>query len=101
LRLPDLMRAAGFIDVEHRMIPLHTCGWATEARDAMIGTANRENVQRLLSSAVVFPFTERLGMTIQDVHLLVAQARLEADDPALKTYFPLYVCIGRKPRSRR
>jgi hypothetical protein len=29
LRLPNLMREAGFVDVEHRMIQLHTCGWST------------------------------------------------------------------------
>jgi hypothetical protein len=55
-------------------------------------------------------------MSIQDVQILIAQARLEADNPAfkvcglipypvrvlivLKAYFPLYVCIGKKPRSR-
>jgi hypothetical protein len=29
LRLPSLMRDAGFVDVEHRMIQLPTCGWST------------------------------------------------------------------------
>jgi hypothetical protein len=29
LRLPNLMREAGFVDVEHRMIQLHTCAWST------------------------------------------------------------------------
>ncbi|KAM3067417.1 hypothetical protein ACMFMG_011567 [Clarireedia jacksonii] len=101
LRLQNLMREAGFVDIEHRMIPLHTCGWSTAPRDHEIGTANRDNVHRFLSSLAVYPFAEKLGMTIQDVQLLIAQARLEADDPALKAYFPLYVCIGRKPRSRR
>jgi len=101
LRLPQMMRAAGFVDVENRMIPLHTCAWSTEQRDIDIGAAHRENVQRMLSSMATYPFTERLGMAIQDVHLLVAQARMEADNPAFKAYFPLYVCIGRKPRSRR
>ncbi|KUJ06271.1 UMTA methyltransferase [Mollisia scopiformis] len=107
LRLSNMMRDAGFVDVEARMIQLPTCGWSNEAdmrteqRDHDIGVANRENVQRLLSSLAVYPFTERLGMPIQDVHLLVAQARLEADEPGFKAYFPLYVCIGRKSRSRR
>ncbi|KAH8592911.1 S-adenosyl-L-methionine-dependent methyltransferase [Bisporella sp. PMI_857] len=93
LRLPNLMRDAGFVDVEHRMIQLPTCGWSTERRDRDIGEANRENVQQMLSSLAIYPFAERLGMPIQDVHLLIAQARLEANDPALKAYFPLYVCI--------
>ncbi|TEY59596.1 hypothetical protein BOTCAL_0191g00140 [Botryotinia calthae] len=100
-RLPEMMRAAGFVDIEHRMIPLHTCGWSSDARDYDIGTANRENVQQFLGSIAIYPFAERLEMPIQDVQLLVAQARVEADDPLLKAYFPLYVCIGRKPRSRR
>ncbi|KAF8849992.1 UMTA methyltransferase [Acephala macrosclerotiorum] len=101
LRLSNMMRDAGFVDVEARMIPLPTCGWSTEQRDRDIGIANHENVHRLLSSLAIYPFTERLGMSIQDVHLLVAQARLEADEPGFKAYFPLYVCIGRKSRSRR
>ncbi|QSZ33890.1 hypothetical protein DSL72_005464 [Monilinia vaccinii-corymbosi] len=141
LRLPAMMRAAGFVEIEYRMIPLHTCGVSfrfhnvknldtmgqfpnqhvltsrlgnndlfhverlvhvvkrsvnsdcaekhtsnslTDPREHDIGTANRENVQQFLGSIAVYPFTERLGMSIQDVQLLVAQARREADDPALK-----------------
>jgi len=101
LRLSNMMRDAGFVDVEARMIQLPTCAWSTDQREQDIGIANRENVQRLLSSLALYPFTERLEMPIQDVHLLVAQARLEADEPGFKAYFPLYVCIGRKSRSRR
>ncbi|KAK6606048.1 UMTA methyltransferase [Botrytis cinerea] len=29
-RLPEMMRAAGFVDIEHRMIPLHTCGVSSQ-----------------------------------------------------------------------
>jgi hypothetical protein len=60
LRLPDMMREAGFVDIEHRMIQLPTCGWSMDQRDNEIGTANRENVQRMLSSLAIYPFTERL-----------------------------------------
>lgn len=71
-----------------------------DPREYNIGTANRENVQQFLGSMALYPFTERLGqvplshynhfnltyprMPIQDVQLLVAQARGEADDPSLK-----------------
>lgn len=82
LRLANMMRAAGFVDVESRMIQLPTCAWATgshnlvhrrpsrsqadefrslEQRDNEIGEAHRENVQRMLSSLATYPFTERLG----------------------------------------
>jgi hypothetical protein len=32
-----------------------------EKRDSEIGALNRENVQRMLESFAIFPFTERLG----------------------------------------
>ncbi|TVY82294.1 Secondary metabolism regulator laeA, partial [Lachnellula suecica] len=96
LRLPNMMRDAGFVDVEHRMIPLHTCAWSNDQRENEIGAAFREVVHRFLSSMAIYPFTERLGMTIQDVHLLVAQARLEADNPAFKVLYSKLIqgCIG-------
>jgi hypothetical protein len=86
LRLKDMMRSAGFVDVEDRMIQLHTCGWSTgqphtlsiektatdnlvltDQRDYDIGLANRENVQRLLSSAALYPFIEILGYALVGV----------------------------------
>ncbi|KAI0009727.1 S-adenosyl-L-methionine-dependent methyltransferase [Xylariaceae sp. FL0662B] len=97
-RLAAWMRSAGFTEVNERMIPLPMCGWSDNQREFEIGIANQENVRLLLSSLALYPFTERLRMSITEFHVLVAQARLEASNPALKPYFPLYVCVGRKPR---
>ena len=56
----------------------------SDPRENAIGTANRENIQRLLSSHTVYPFLERSDMTAEDMQVLVAHARNEADQPALK-----------------
>jgi len=82
------MRAAGFKDIEHRMIQLPTCAWSNDPREHEIGGANRENVQRWLSALALYPMTERLGMTFEDVQLLVAHARNEASHPAFKVFPP-------------
>jgi len=37
LRLPDMMRQAGFVDVEHRVIQLPTCGWSTGSYSNTVG----------------------------------------------------------------
>ncbi|KAK1766742.1 S-adenosyl-L-methionine-dependent methyltransferase [Phialemonium atrogriseum] len=97
LQLQNWMTDAGFVEVERRLIILPLSGWSSDPRDHDLGVANRDNVHRLLASLAIYPFTERLGMTPADVQLLVAQARIEADNPAFKAYFPVYVCIGRKP----
>lgn len=54
-----------------------------------IGALNRENIQRLLPSLGLYPFRERLHMTQEQFETLTAQALQEADNPALKPYFPL------------
>ncbi|KAA6414463.1 MAG: S-adenosyl-L-methionine-dependent methyltransferase [Lasallia pustulata] len=97
LRLQALFTTAGLVSVETRMIPLPLCAWSNDPRERQIGEANRDNVHHLLSNLAVYPFTERLGMSIDDVNALVDRARREAANPQLKPYFPLYVCIGRKP----
>ncbi|KAI2781912.1 S-adenosyl-L-methionine-dependent methyltransferase [Daldinia loculata] len=83
-RLAHWMRQAGFTDVEERMIPLPMCGWSDIQRDFDIGVHNQENVRLLLGSLALYPFTELLNMTITEFHVLVAQARAEATNPALK-----------------
>ncbi|KAI8961675.1 S-adenosyl-L-methionine-dependent methyltransferase [Daldinia sp. FL1419] len=83
-RLGHWMRQAGFTDVEERMIPLPMCGWSDNQREFDIGVANQENVRLLLGSLALYPFTELLNMTITEFHVLVAQARAEACNPALK-----------------
>ncbi|KAK2022843.1 UMTA methyltransferase [Colletotrichum zoysiae] len=98
LQLQSWMQSAGFDSVETQMIPLPTCGWSNDPRQHRIGVVNRENVRRMLASLAMYPMTEFRGMTSQEFQVLVAQARSEADNPAFRAYFPMYVCIGRKPR---
>ncbi|CAG7564123.1 unnamed protein product [Fusarium equiseti] len=98
LQLAGWMRSAGFTEVESRLMTLPMCGWSNVPRDYEIGRSNNDNVSQLLSSLALYPFTQFLGMSFNDFQLLVAQARSEASNPAFKAYFPIYVCIGKKPR---
>jgi hypothetical protein len=75
-----------------------------DERERRIGVENRDNVQSFLSSLAIYPLSmlpgsghrltqvavntiltaERLGMAANDVQLLIAHARNEADHPAFK-----------------
>ena len=127
LQLQSMFTAAGFVDVETRMIPLPLCGWSNselpsawyhqrdasasitphlvscshlriishtyfriDPREQRIGTANSATIQQALGSLSLFPFTRLLGMEIEEYDDLIRRARLEAQNPALKAYFPLY-----------
>lgn len=60
-----------------------------DPRQRQIGRANEANTSQLLNALALFPFSRRLGMTIQEIDVLVARARADAVNPNLKAYFPL------------
>lgn len=99
LRLHGLFSAAGLIEIEHKMIPLPLCGWSSDPKARRIGNAEQEIIRQTLTNLAIFPFTQRLGLNIEEVLTLVAGACIDATNLGLKAYFPLYVCIGKKPLS--
>lgn len=60
-----------------------------DAKERRIGNAKQENIRQALTNLAIFPFTRRLGLTIDEVHALVAGACIDAANPNLKAYFPL------------
>lgn len=52
---------------------------------------NRDNVHKLLATLPLYALTERLHMARERFDTLVDRAQQEADNTAIKAYFPLYV----------
>ncbi|KAJ6125738.1 hypothetical protein N7523_003358, partial [Penicillium sp. IBT 18751x] len=89
--------SSGLVEVDSKMIQLPLSGWSNDPRMRAIGQSTSDNIEELLRSLALYPLTQRLHMSAQNFDLLVEQAQNEARDMTLKAYFPLYVCIGRKP----
>ncbi|KAL8950466.1 MAG: hypothetical protein Q9222_003506 [Ikaeria aurantiellina] len=89
LQLQALLANAGFTSIETNMVPLPTCVWGSDVKQRRVGEAMRTNVDNLLRTVAIFPFTRRLGMSIDAVDDLVSRARLDAANAHLKPYFPL------------
>jgi hypothetical protein len=72
---------------------IHAFGWLTimqpDARQKAIGIRNRENLEEMLESHSILPFTQRLGWTAEQVGWMVAGAKQEMQDARLKLYLPL------------
>ena len=60
-----------------------------DPKERRVGNAGQESIRKSLTTMGLFPFTKRLGLTIEEVHALVARACIDAVNPALKAYFPL------------
>ncbi|KAL3488999.1 S-adenosyl-L-methionine-dependent methyltransferase [Aspergillus germanicus] len=97
-RLKTLLLGAGFTEVDAKMIPLPLSAWPDNPTSRGIGTMNRGNITRLLASLSLYPLTQRLHIPPAQYQDLISRAQEEVGDRSLKAYFPLYVCIGRKPQ---
>lgn len=105
-RLKTLLTDAGFDDIDTRMIPIPLSPWsngmrssprvsqlrvdtAADPRMREIGMVNRENVRRMFPTLALYPFTQKLHMSLAEVQQLTSAAAQEADMPRLKAYFPV------------
>jgi hypothetical protein len=61
----------------------------TDARQKAIGIRNRDNMEELLESHAILPFTQRLGWTAEQVGWNVQGAKQEMQNDRLKLYLPL------------
>ena len=60
-----------------------------DIRQKQIGLLNLENIDAMLDSHAILPFTQRLGWRREQVGWLTDRARQEARDESLKLYMPL------------
>ncbi|KAF3942090.1 hypothetical protein ABW19_dt0204138 [Dactylella cylindrospora] len=89
-RLKPMMEAAGFVEIQTLMMRMPLSGWSRDSeRDRDIGNFNVSNAKDMLNSMALWPFTERLGMPLEQFYVLLARARNEIDDLNLRPYFPL------------
>lgn len=62
-----------------------------DATQRQIGLMNLTNVDEMLDSHALWPFTTHAGYSAEQVGWLTDEARQEARDPNLRLYIPLYV----------
>jgi hypothetical protein len=67
-------------------VPLTNCA---DPKNPSVGQDNIAMVTELLESFAIWPFTEVLGWTAAEVHMLVESARSELRDASLKLYIPV------------
>lgn len=60
-----------------------------DSREREIGERFSSCAKAALAGHMLVPFTEKLGMSVEDVNALVGRAQIEVDDIGLKPYLGL------------
>ncbi|OCL10457.1 S-adenosyl-L-methionine-dependent methyltransferase [Glonium stellatum] len=87
--LQGLMRSANLVDVQGLQYSLPIGPWSNDPTLRKIGEDNLANISELLDSHAIWPFTQRLGWTKEQVEAFTDEARAEVADMRFRLYMPV------------
>ena len=98
LLLADMMRDAGFTNVETRIFHVPIGVWPKNKVLKMVGLYFRTILIDGLSSIALGPYTRGLGWTKEQVDAWLVTVRKAYLEGGLHSHMPLYVVCGQKPK---
>lgn len=94
----EWVKAAGFEDVEDIIITCPLGTWAKDKRLKEMGRFNMVQMVEGVGNYAVGALTAGLGRPVDEVHVLVAEAKRELMDKQHKHYVKFRVIYGKKPK---
>lgn len=96
-QLVTQMKDAGFVDVTCMLVKLPIGPWPKKKILKEAGRLGYYNLYNGLEGLSVKLFTQVLGWSMDELHALIAECRLELNKKSVHAYWPLYMVTGRKP----
>lgn len=96
-RHKEWMEAAGFVDVQEHICKLPIGPWPKRKQLKKVGALELLNMTEGIEGLSFRVFSRALGMTIEEVQLLLVDVRNECKNPKIHSYYTFYVVFGRKP----
>lgn len=95
-RTASMMRDAGFINVQEHVIKLPIGAWAKDKTLRLVGMYWRMAINDILP-AVGGKLLQSLGMTPQEIEVMLVGVRKALADTQYHTYMNFYFVCGQKP----
>ncbi|KAK5054452.1 hypothetical protein LTR84_001342 [Exophiala bonariae] len=93
----EFMSHAGFVNVVETRYKWPQNHWPKDKDLKMIGQWNMFNTLDGIHGFSARLCTKVLGMSVEEVELLLAQSRLDIKNPRIHAYWPIYIVYGQKP----
>lgn len=96
-RNKELLRSAGFVNVEERVIKVPLGEWPKDPTMKTIGMYNRSMIYDGLHGLAMGPFTRGLKWSPESVEVFLVGVRKALMDSSQHGYIPFHVVMGQKP----
>ncbi|KAI9829801.1 MAG: hypothetical protein M1826_005378 [Phylliscum demangeonii] len=95
--LTTWMADAGFTNIHHEIFKLPLGPWAKEKKLKEVGMWNLLQIQQGMEAFTLAPLTRIMGWKVDEVQVLLANARKEMKDPKIHAYYNFHVAYGQRP----
>ncbi|TVY82843.1 putative methyltransferase tdiE [Lachnellula suecica] len=92
-----MMESVGFVDVKEVVVEWPVGTWAKSKYHKRIGAWFKRDMEVGVEGIVMGLFTRVLGMSKEDVQVIVEDVKRDMNDKSIHAYQPFYVVYGRKP----
>ncbi|KIX09018.1 uncharacterized protein Z518_00096 [Rhinocladiella mackenziei CBS 650.93] len=97
----EFMEQTGFVNVVEIRYKWPQNRWPKDRHLKRIGQWNMVNTLDGLHGFSARLCTQVLGMSVEEVELLLAESRVDIQNPKIHAYWPIYVVYGQKPEGPR
>ena len=98
-RLQNMMRDAGFVNVQERVFTVPIGPWAKNSDLKTIGRYWLRILEDGLQAIAMAPLTRGLQWTREEVEVFLIQVRRAYANNSALMYMPLHIIFGQKPQS--
>ncbi|KAK5163527.1 hypothetical protein LTR04_002472 [Oleoguttula sp. CCFEE 6159] len=100
LALPNRLKAAGFVDVQERIIKIPIGTWPRNRLLKKVGLYLQAVIMDGLQGIALGPMCRGLGWSPESVEVFLADVRKSLRDSSVHSYYNLHIIYGRKPQWR-
>ncbi|KAJ6260824.1 hypothetical protein Dda_5056 [Drechslerella dactyloides] len=93
-RYKEYLRAAGFIEIREEIFKLPNSPWPKDKLLKEVGGYHMASFLEALEGLSLRLFQAMHGMTVEEIHILLAKVRADLKNKSIHTYFNLQVSIG-------
>lgn len=94
---PELLKEAGFVNVEERVFKVPIGIWPKDPQLKTIGNYNRCVIWEALQGVSMGPYTRGLKWAPEEVEAFLVTVRKSLSDPSIHSYMTYHVVFGQKP----
>ena len=94
---PDMLKAAGFVEIVHQIVGLPMNRWPEVEHENKVGRWYNLALSESLETLSLAPFSRCKGMSVEDIRKYAAEVKSEVFNKQIRSFNLIHIFTARKP----